>query len=121
MALLEAHTSQIEWSRRLIDLNPVGRIQTKKSRPILCIPLTWAPWLEAVPEGPLITYNGAAVKSVKKAMQALVKRSKLEGPINATSFRHSLGRFMEDLGVPEKQKSIFLGHEPVDRNRTTRR
>jgi hypothetical protein len=28
---------------------------------------------------------------------------------------------MEDQGVPDKQVSIFLGHEPVSRERTTRR
>ena len=120
-ALLETHTSRIDWSRELIDLNPAGRVQTKKYRPILRIAATWAPWLEAVPEGPLISYDGVAVRSVKKAMQALVKRTHLTGRINATSIRHSIGRYMEDQGVPDKQISVFLGHEPVARKRTTRR
>jgi hypothetical protein len=120
-ALLEAGTAQIDFAGGLIDLNPDGRKQTKKYRPILRISATWRPWLEAVAPGPLISYDGVAVASVKKAMQALVKRSGLKGRINATSIRHSIGRYMEDQGVPDKQISIFLGHEPVSRKRTTRR
>jgi hypothetical protein len=120
-ALLEADTAQIDFTSGLIDLNPDGRKQTKKHRPILRISATWEPWLKATAAGPLISYDGVAVRSVKKAMQALVKRTQLKGRINATSIRHSIGRYMEDQGVPDKQISIFLGHEPVSRKRITRR
>ena len=120
-ALLETSTTQIDFASGLIDLNPEGRTQTKKYRPIQRIPVTWQPWLEATPAGPLVVYNGQPVLSVKKAMQALAKRTKLKGRINATSIRHSIGRYMEDQRVPDKQISIFLGHEPVSRKRTTRR
>jgi hypothetical protein len=120
-AILEAYTAQIDFASGLIDLNPEGRTQTKKHRPIQRIPATWQPWLEATPTGPLVVYNGQPVLSVKKAMRALAKRTKLTGRINATSIRHSIGRYMEHQRVPDKQISIFLGHEPVSRKRTTRR
>jgi len=120
-ALLQTGTAQIDFAGGLIDLNPEGRTQTKKHRPIQRIPATWQPWLEMTPTGPLVVYNGQPVLSVKKAMQALAKRTKLTGRINATSIRHSIGRYMEHQRVPDKQISIFLGHEPVSRKRTTRR
>jgi hypothetical protein len=120
-ALLETGTAQIDFAGGLIDLNPEGRTQTKKHRPIQRIPATWQPWLESTPTGPLVVYNGQPVLSVKKAMQTLAKRTKLTGRINATSIRHSIGRYMEHQHVPDKQISIFLGHEPVSRKRTTRR
>lgn len=42
-ALLEAQAEQIEWSHSLFELNPRGRRQTKKFRPIARISQTWKP------------------------------------------------------------------------------
>jgi integrase len=119
--VLQARGEQVEWSHDLFELNPKGRVQTKKYRPVTKIAATWKPWLERVPHGPIVTYGGKPVLSVKKAMQSLVKRSKLAGPINPTSTRHTLGRFLENEGVPGREISIFLGHVPVSKKKSSRR
>jgi integrase len=121
-AILEARAEQIEWAHSLFELNPVGRKQTKKFRPFMRIATTWRPWLEPITSGPIVSYAGQPVKSVKKAMQGLVKRSGLKGRINATSIRHTLGRYMENVAhVPEREISLFMGHIPVSKKKSTRR
>jgi hypothetical protein len=120
-AILEATTAGIDWKHGIFELNPKGRKQTKKRRPIVRIAATWRPWLEALREGPIVTYNGQAVKSVKTAMRATVRRSGLSGRVNATSIRHTIGRFLENEGVPGREISILLGHTPVHKKKSTRR
>jgi integrase len=121
-AILEARSEQIEWTHRLFPLNPEGRKQTKKFRPVMRIAATWQPWLEPITSGPIVSYAGQPVKSVKKAMQGLVKRSGLKGRINATSIRHTLGRYMENIAhVPEREISLFMGHIPASKKKSTRR
>lgn len=121
-AVLESFEQQIDWGYGLIDLNPAGREQTKKHRPILPITATWRPWLERLPKAaPLVSYDGRPVKSVKTGVQQLVMKSKLTGTINSTSIRHSIGRWFSGHGVADREKSIWLGHVPVSRNPTTAR
>jgi integrase len=121
-AILEARAEQIEWAHSSFPLNPEGRKQTKKVRPVMRIAATWRPWIEPITSGPIISYAGQPVKSVKKAMRALVKRSGLKGRINATSIRHTLGRYMENVArVPGREISLFMGHIPVSKKKSTRR
>lgn len=44
-AILDLTREQVDFRRNLIDLNPPGRLQTKKRRPILPLPSTLIPWL----------------------------------------------------------------------------
>jgi integrase len=121
-AVLELIAEQIDWHHNLVELNPPGRIQTKKFRPIMRISATWAPWLKTVTSGPIVTYRGEAVKSIKTAMRNLVSKAKLPGRVNSTSIRHTLGRYMENMAkVPGREISIFLGHVPVAKKKSTRR
>jgi integrase len=121
-AVLEAAAEQIDWTHSLFELNPKGRKQTKKFRPVMRIAATWRPWLEPITSGPIVSYAGQPVKSVKKAMQSLVKRSGLKGRINATSIRHTLGRYMENVArVPGREISLFMGHIQVSKKKSTRR
>jgi integrase len=121
-AVLELVAEQIDWQHNLFEMNPAGRIQTKKFRPIMRISATWAPWLETVTRGPIVSYRGEAVKSIKTAMRNLVSKAKLPGRVNSTSIRHTLGRYMENVAkVPGREISIFLGHVPVAKKKSTRR
>jgi integrase len=121
-AILEARAERIDWAHNLFELNPEGRKQTKKFRPMMRIAATWRPWLEPITSGPIVSYAGQPVRSVKKAMQSLVKRSGLKGRINATSIRHTLGRYMENVArVPGREISLFMGHIPVSKKKSTRR
>jgi integrase len=121
-ALLELVADQIDWQHNLFFMNPKGRVQTKKVRPIMRISATWAPWLKTVTNGPIVSYRGEAVKSIKTAMRNLVSKAKLPGRVNSTSIRHTLGRYMENVAkVPGREISIFLGHVPVAKKKSTRR
>lgn len=121
-AVLELVAEQIDWQHSLFEMNPAGRVQTKKFRPIMRISATWAPWLKTVKSGPIVTYRGEAVKSIKTAMRNLVRKAKLPGRVNSTSVRHTLGRYMENVAkVPGREISIFLGHVPVAKKKSTRR
>jgi len=121
-AVLELVAEQIDWQHNLFEMNPAGRIQTKKFRPIMRISTTWAPWLETLTSGPIVTYRGEAVKSIKTAMRNLVSKAKLPGRVNSTSIRHTLGRYMENVAkVPGREISVFLGHVPVAKKKSTRR
>ena len=45
-AVLDLGPAQVDIKRRLIKLNPDGRKQTKKYRPVVPISETLLPWLE---------------------------------------------------------------------------
>jgi integrase len=121
-AVLELVAEQIDWQHNLFEMNPAGRVQTKKFRPIMRISATWVPWLATVESGPIVSYRGEAVKSIKTAMRNLVSKAKLQGRVNSTSIRHTLGRYMENVAkVPGREISVFLGHVPVAKKKSTRR
>lgn len=55
-------------------------------------------------------------------MRNLVRKAKLTGRVNSTSIRHTIGHYMENVArVPGREISIFLGHVPVAKKRSTRR
>jgi integrase len=121
-AILEAMVEQIGWDHGLLELNPPGRVQTKKFRPIMRISQTWRPWLEPVESGPIVSYDGEPIRSIKTAMRSMVAKAGLQGRVNSTSIRHSIGHFLENIArVPGREISILLGHVPVSKKKTTRR
>jgi integrase len=121
-AILELVAEQIDWQHDLFFMNPEGRVQTKKVRPIMRISATWAPWLKTVTSGPVVSYRGEPVKSIKTAYRSLVRKTELEGRVNSTSIRHTVGRWMENVAkVPGREISLFLGHIPVAKKKSTRR
>jgi integrase len=121
-AILELVAEQIDWQHNLFEMNPPGRKQTKKFRPIMRISETWAPWLKTVESGPIVSYKGKPVKSIKTGIRSLVRKTKLQGRVNCTSVRHTLGRWMENVAkVPGREISVFLGHIPVAKKKSTRR
>jgi len=53
--------AQLDFENRLIDLNPHGRVQTKKIRPVVKMPETLAVILQNAPNGHLVTFRGKKV------------------------------------------------------------
>jgi hypothetical protein len=126
ITILECDTSQVAWPLRLFEQNPRGRAQTKKYRPIIRVAATWRPWLRKGPPGRLITYRGKPVKSVKAAFRRARKAACLKPdaagvPVTSYSIRHTIGRFMEDCGVPPIEHSILLGHVKIYLKKSTER
>ena len=60
-AALELTGAQLDFEDRLIDLNPRGRAQTKKFRPVVKMPEALATRSLHAPEGRLITFRGQPV------------------------------------------------------------
>jgi integrase len=109
-AILDAIKAQVDLEQNLFDLNPPGRETTNKGRPVLPIPPTLRPWLETLPDGPLITYRGAAIAEADTAFNSAVDRSKIGKKANTYSIRHSLSRYMRKKRVDLEEIGIYLGH-----------
>jgi integrase len=109
-ALLDAIATQIDLQQALFDLNPTEREETKKGRPILPIPTTLRPWIENLPDGPIITYRGAAIAEADTAFSNAVRRSKVGKKANFYSIRHTLARYMRRQRVDLEEIGIYLGH-----------
>jgi len=71
-AILDLAPCQFDSAHRLLDLNPAGRPQNKKFRPIVPVTSTLMPWLErdfgAV--GPYVSYRRKPVRSIDLAYVA---------------------------------------------------
>jgi integrase len=110
-AILELTCAQVDVERRRIRLNPAGRAQNKKRRPIVPMADVLVPWIGATGDGHLINYGG---KKYTKAgwdaiFKRLVMRSGVKG-VSAYTIRHTVGTEMAERGVPWFEIKTFLGH-----------
>lgn len=107
-AVLELDWKQLDFVNGLIDLNPMGRVQTKKLRPVVKMPS--ALHMLEPGEGRVIQFQGKAIESARNGFRDAVKRAGLEGKVSAYSLRHSVARYMRQQGVPLEQVAAQLGH-----------
>ena len=113
-AALELDGAQVDFDDGLIDLNPPGRTQTKKFRPVVKLPAALAAALRNAPEGRLVTYHGNPVKKINKAWRALREAAELDAAVNPYSIRHTVARWMRQHGVPAWEVAAQLGHKSRD-------
>jgi len=104
-----------------LDLNPPGRRQNKKFRPILPVTPTLLPWLKTVtePSQRYVAYGRAPIKSIKHLWELLRQEAGLDEKVKPYSIRHGMAREMRKRKVPKEQISMFLGHLPKDSDATT--
>lgn len=112
-AALDLMPAQINDEVGLIELNPEGRRQTKKFRPIVRRTENLKGWLEfwKVPAEELIV-GYADVDS----LQSAITRARVEDEANlpalvAYSLRHKMTSVLRRSGVPEDQIAVQLGHQ----------
>lgn len=129
-ALLDLGRAQCDFDAGIIDLNPAGRRQTKKFRPIVPMTRTVRPWLMLPPEKPgsrnrvvkltdrLITYRCRPVASIKTAWRETREAAGFDDRVNPYSIRHTLARHLRSQRVPPEEIDIMLGHCPPD-NKTS--
>jgi len=110
-ALLELRREQIDLRDGLIHLNPPGRRQTKKYRPALPLAPILRPWVEALPNGPLISYYGEQVKSIKTAFRATRLKAGLDESVTPYTIRHTMATELRKRAVPSWEVSGMLGHQ----------
>ena len=108
-ALLQLTAFQCDVERRIINLNPPGRPQTKKRRPVLPMPEWLVPWIEAA-EGPIVSYRDKPVKRLVAGFRSMRKAAGFDADVTAYTVRHSVATELMARGVPELEIAAILGH-----------
>lgn len=112
--ILDLRLDQIDWTDGLIRLNPLGRKQTKKYRPVVPICQTLRPWLEHARENNeeyVVEYAGRRIKSAKRGFRTLRKRCNFPDSFTAKSIRHTMGRELARAKVNPWEVSVIMGHK----------
>lgn len=120
--MLEAGPESINFENNLIDLNPKGRVQTRKRRPALPIAKTLRPWLMGCREETFVGYDWRGreltegerkprpVLSIKKAFRTAREQVGLGKDVIPYTIRHTLATELRKRGVPEWEVKTFMGH-----------
>ena len=108
-AVLDLSPAQVDIKRRLIKLNPEGRNQTKKYRPVVPISDTLLPWVEQCEGTHYVLYNGKPVASVKKSFSQAVAGAGLKD-VSPYCLRHTMATELRARGVSEWEAMGMLGH-----------
>jgi hypothetical protein len=105
--------------RGMIELNPPGRVETNKRRPLIPETRCLTGWLDQWGDGPLLVYQGERVMSVKKALGRNVGKVGIK--LSPGRFRHFMSTMVRRLckGVTREQRSIFMGHVVREGSQTT--
>ncbi len=77
-AVLQLTRFQCDLDRGTINLNPPGRVQTKKRRPVLPLPAWLRPWIEAA-DGHLVAWRGRPVKKIAEPPRVCRRLQTLRG------------------------------------------
>ena len=109
-SILELDWSQMDYEHGLIHLNKPGRVQTKKVRPIVKMPIALS---ELHGSGLVICWKGKPVARPMTAWRKLRKRAGLVPDVTLYSFRHTLGRWMRAQGVSDGEIGLQLGHRKL--------
>jgi hypothetical protein len=120
-AATDLRPAQYDRAHQMVDLNPPGRQQTNKFRPIVPVTPTLRPFLgEVVAAGDrFVSYRGKPIKSILAAFRILKDQAKIEGNVTPYSIRHGMAREMRKRRVPTEQISLVLGHLPKGSDATT--
>lgn len=112
-AILELTWDRVDWERRQIDLNPKGRRQTKKRRPVVPLNDEAMEELRKAHEARQSEYvieRGAKpISNIKKAFQAASKRSGIH--VTPYTLRHTGAVWAAEAGVPMDELAQFMGHD----------
>jgi hypothetical protein len=104
-----------------LDLNPPGRKQNKKFRPVLPVTPTLSPWLQddRAPNARYVSYAAAPIDSIVHAWRLMREEASLDEKVQPYSIRHGMAREMRKHKVPSEQIRLFLGHLPKGSDATT--
>lgn len=133
-AILDLSTSpereQVDFNRRLIHLNPKGRTQTKKYRPVLPLSDRLLPWLSACEamrkdtneraNGFLVEYKGKQLSAIRMTWNRA--KTALGWPMvrdwDAKMIRHTVATWLRanksKYGIDKEDIKMQLGHHRPD-------
>lgn len=112
-AILQLTWSQVDWENGEIDLNPPGRRQTRKRRPVVRLAEDAMELLRQAHEcrqiETIIERGAKPIQSMKKAFQAASARS----GIHATPYtlRHTGAVWAAEGGISMDELAQFMGHD----------
>ena len=118
-AILDLTVFQRDPEAGTINLNPAGRRQTKKFRPMVLEAKTLTPWLDQATAEHFVAWQGKPLKSIKTAWRQLRADAQLDERVTPYSIRHTMARELRRRRVPLEQRQAFLGHLPRGSARTT--
>jgi integrase len=111
-AALDLAPAQVDWELRTVDLNPAGRQQTKKRRPVVPLPDFLRDHLrpQAPASGPFVQWGGEGVRSVKGAFQRTAQAAGCDPRFIPKTLRHTGATELRRRRVPGWEVSGQLGH-----------
>lgn len=119
-ALLELTWDRVDFGRGLIDLNPRGRTQTAKRRPVVPVAAYALDPLREAYDGRQSEYvierGGKGLSSIKKAFRAASQRSGVQA--TPYTLRHTGAVWRAEDGVSMPEIAQLMGH---DDDRTTQK
>lgn len=103
---------QIDFEANLIYLNPEGRKQTNKRRPVVrMVPFVREQLLKFNErDGRVLTFRGKSFNTAHQGIEKARWRAKLTGRVTPYSFRHSVARWLRKEGVSPWEVGAQLGH-----------
>ena len=115
-AIYQLACSSCDVENRLVDLNPMGRMQNNKHRPVVRMPESIVPLVERLKQSQhfIIEAGGKPVKDLRTAWRIAREHAQLQGSVNPYSLRHTVARWLRKQGVPAWEISAQLGHKRQD-------
>jgi len=119
-AALQLRPDQVDFDNSLVRLNPVGREQTKKFRPVLPMTAVLRQFLltQKTPTT-YVHWHLKPIKSARTAWNRLKTRAELPEWFSPKVLRHTIGTEMRKREVPGWEVSGQLGHKGGESARTT--
>ena len=119
-AALDLQPFQIDWHDKLIRLNPEGRRQTKKYRPVVPLPRALAAHLRTVTGVAFYAgWKGKKVASIKTTWRKLRAAAGLPEWFAPKVLRHTVASELRRRGVPGWEVSGLIGHTRGEAAATT--
>jgi len=110
-AALDLQPFQVDKDARLIRLNPPGRQQTKKYRPVVPLTDMLARALEGATGEYYVNWHGKKIGSIKKLWAKVRVAAKLPAWFQPKVLRHTVATELRRRGVPGWEVSGQIGHK----------
>jgi len=100
---------QFDLVQGVVNLNPAGRKQTKKRRPILPLASWLRPFIEGA-EGHVVAYRGRPIQKIAGAFQTVRDAAGFGPDVTSYTLRHTVATELKRRGVATSDIAALLGH-----------